>query len=220
MLTADVLLNRFAVYGRFYDKVIAGTPEKLRDRLEIAPRDMPLDEVVCREPDLLVVMMNPGASRALDAMWDNAGSHGFAAAVPDRTQYQIMRLLVAAQAIGKGWSHARILNLSDLRTPKSEEFIQKLHLYASDDSHSVFSATRSGEREVLFGNKKIPVLLGWGLNVQFGPLADSALAAVQGHPILGLSADGRFFRHPLPQRHDLQVAWLAQLEAQIRSLHP
>jgi hypothetical protein len=218
MLSAERLLERFAVYGRFYEKTIAGVPEQLRDRLEIAPRDMPLQEVVAREPDLLVVMMNPGASRALDALWDDGAEQGFVPAVPDRTQYQIMRLLVAANGLGMAWAHARILNLSDLRTPKSELFIQKLALYATDASHSVFSNTRRAECETLFANKTTPVLLGWGLNANFGPWADLALAAARGHPQLGLSADGRLFRHPLPQRFDLQVAWLEQLQTQIQAL--
>jgi hypothetical protein len=220
MLTAEVLLNRFAVYGRFYEKEIGGVTEQMRDRLEIAPRGMPLQDVLEREPDLLVVMMNPGASRALDALWDDGGTLGFVAAVPDRTQYQIMRLLMAANDAGRDWEHARILNLSDLRTPKSAFFIEKLQTYAADDSHSLFSRSRTKECEALFSGKQTPVLLGWGLNAQFGELADRALEAAKGHPLLGLSADGRFYRHPLPQRYDLQVTWLAQLEGQIKELKP
>lgn len=218
MVSAEKLLERFAVYGRFYEKTIAGVQELLRDRLEIAPRDMPLREVVAREADLLVVMMNPGASRALDALWDDGAEQGFVPAVPDRTQYQIMRLLVAANDMGLAWKHARILNLSDLRTPKSALFIQKLALYVSDASHSVFSDTRRAECDALFADKTTPVLLGWGLNANFGPWADLALKAARGHPQMGLSADGRFFRHPLPQRFDLQVAWLEQLQTQIQAL--
>jgi len=216
MLSAEVLLEKFAVYGRFYEKMIAGVPEQLRNRLEIAPREMPLGEVVAREPDLLVVMMNPGGSKPLNALWNDTEGHGFVPAVPDRTQYQIMRLLVAAHAAGLGWSHARILNLSDLRTPKSALFIQKLSLYAQDPSHSIFSKTRTQECSALFAEKLTPVLLGWGLNTNFGPWADLALQAAQGHPLLGLSADSRFYRHPLPQRYDMQVGWLEQIQKQIQ----
>jgi hypothetical protein len=218
MLSADTLLTRFAVYGRFYDKVIAGVPEQLRDRLEIAPHGMPIEEVASREPDLLVVMMNPGASRPVEAMWDTGAADGFAAAMPDRTQYQIMRLMVAAQAQGREWCHARILNLSDLRTPQSAQFIEKLKTYAQDDSHSLFSDAREAECMKLFACKATPVLLGWGLSAKFVPLADKVLTAVKGHPLLGLTTDGRSYRHPLPQRYDLQVAWLAQLAAQVADL--
>ncbi len=269
-LNAQALLEHFAVYGRFYEKRIAGVPEQLRDRLEIAPRALGLEEIVTREPDLLVVMMNPGGSRPLGAcralgidsekepqqgqflpdlqthspamgqkigekwtaaallqpmlpksdrllgtLWDADTGQGFTAAVPDRTQYQIMRLLLAAQAKGLGWQHARILNLSDLRTPKSAEFVEKLQRYADHPEHSLFCDARHAECTALFANPSTPALLGWGLNPVFGAWADRALRAAQGHVRLGISADGRLFRHPLPQRQDMQLAWLADVVAQL-----
>ncbi len=217
-LNAQALLEHFAVYGRFYEKRIAGVPEQLRDRLEIAPRALGLEEIVSREADLLVVMMNPGGSRPLDGLitlWDADAGQGFTAALPDRTQYQIMRLLLAAQAKGLGWQHARILNLSDLRTPKSAEFVEKLQRYADHPEHSLFCDARHAECTALFANPSTPVLLGWGLNPVFGAWADRALRAAQGHARLGISADGRLFRHPLPQRQDMQLAWLADVVAQL-----
>lgn len=217
-LGATELLNRFAVYGRFYERTIAGMPEQLRDRLEIAPHGMPLCDVMRRDPDLLVVMMNPGGSRPLNSLRVPVAAEGFAAAQPDRTQYQIMRCLLRAQAMGLNWQHARVLNLSDLRTPKSAVFVQKLQDYAQDDRHSVFSQARLAERQALFGRLSIPILLGWGLNAAFVDLAGKALAAAQGHPLLGLSDDGVRYRHPLPQRHDFQVMWLDQMAVQIRAL--
>lgn len=222
MASAEQLLAQFAVYGRFYEKTIAGVPEKLRDRLEIAPRAQPLAQLVQAEPDLLVVMMNPGASRPLEALWDEShgvsATAGFVAAQPDRTQYQIMELLLAAQALGLPWRHARILNLSDLRTPKSAVFVQKLSDYAQDDSHSLFSQGRSAERQALFANPATPVLCAWGLSPHFAPLAAKALAAAAGHPVLGLRTEGTAYRHPLPQRYDLQQAWLAQMAEQVAGL--
>jgi len=216
-MKAVALLQHFAVYGRFYEEDIAGVREQLRDRLEIAPRNYALADLVGAEPDLLVIMMNPGASRALEALWDPAGSQGFVAAQPDRTQYQIMQLLLAAQAMGLPWRHARVLNLSDLRTPKSAEFLEKLAAYGDNDAHSLFSATRQDECTALFRRRATPVLCAWGLSPRFADLAGRALRAAAGHPLLGLSADGLSYRHPLPQRHDLQVQWLAQLRDQIRS---
>lgn len=218
VLNAESLLARFAVYGRFYEKEIAGEPEFLRDRLEIGPRGMALDELVTREPDLLVVMMNPGGSRPLGAMWDEASTHGFVAAVPDRTQYQIMRLLVATETMAFAWRHARILNLSDLRTPKSGDFLKKLQRYYQDDTHSLFCDARRCERDALFAVAKTPVLLGWGLNAAFETWAQRARDAVGLHPILGLTENGLLYRHPLPQRHDFQVQWLNDVLMQVRQL--
>ena len=214
-LNAEALLAQFAVYGRFYEKTIAGVPELLRDRLEIADRSLPLGELVAREPDLLVVMMNPGASRPLNALWDGDGQQGFVSAQPDRTQYQIMRLLCMARGHGLNWRHARILNLSDLRTPKSDVFIEKLNLYSKDDSHSLFSKTRAAECGRLFSSVHTPVLCGWGMSPHLRELAQRALQALAGHPLLGVSEDGVQYRHPLPQRQDMQLAWLDRLDAQI-----
>ena len=214
-MKAEDLLARFAVYGRFYEKKIAGVNEQLRDRLEIAPRDWALSDIVECEPDLLVVMMNPGASRPLEGLWDAGQNDGFVATQPDRTQYQIMRLMLAAQASGLPWTHARILNLSDLRTPRSAVFLEKLNSYSADDSHSLFSTSRLTECRTLFECMSTPVLCAWGLSPKFAPFASSALAATQGHPLLGLTADGLAYRHPLPQRHDLQLQWLAQLKEQL-----
>ncbi len=214
-MTAQELLAHFAVYGRFYEKSIAGVPEQLRDRLEIAPRAWALSDVIVREPDLLVIMMNPGASRPLEALWDGSTAQGFVSAQPDRTQYQIMELLLAVQARGLRWQHARVLNLSDLRTPKSALFIEKLRHYAADGSHSLFSAARREECQALLQHQRTPVLCGWGLSAHFAPLAQQALAAVAGHPLLGLTADGVLYRHPLPQRFDLQQKWLADMVAQV-----
>ena len=224
-ISADVLLAEFAVYGRFYECAIAGVPEQLRDRLEIAPRAWSLADCVQREPDLLVIMMNPGGSRPLAALWDGEGSAelgdgrgSFVAAQPDRTQYQIMQLLLLAQAQGKNWRHARVVNLSDLRTPKSAVFIEKLAAYAQDDRHSMFSPGRKLECVNLFANAGTPVLCAWGLSAHFAPLARLALAAIAQHPILGLSADGVLYRHPLPQRFDLQRQWLADMQLQVGRL--
>ena len=213
-LTASQLLGIFGVYGRFYERRIAGVPEQLRDRLEIAPIEWPLRDVITKEPDLLVIMMNPGASRPLDALWSTGGDSGFVTTQPDRTQYQIMHLLLEAQKGGLPWQHARVVNLSDLRTPKSTIFLEKLNRYENDDSHSLFSATRLGERDALFRCWNTPVLCAWGMSPKFGPLATLALAAARGHPLLGLSANGLAYRHPLPQRYDLQLQWLNQVADQ------
>jgi hypothetical protein len=215
---AGELLEHFAVYGRFTQRPIAGLPEALRDRLEIAPRQWSLEQVLAHAPDLLVIMMNPGASRPIDSLWSDATAQGFVATLPDRTQYQIMRLLLMARQQGLAWGHARVLNLSDLRTPQSAVLFRKLNDYSRDDSHSIFSHGRRNECAGHFSRLATPVLCAWGLSAQLGVLADAALVAAQGHVLLGVTADGRAYRHPLPQRFDLQRQWLALIGAQIQAL--
>ena len=218
-LTAAELLDEFAVYGHYYQARIGpelqAPLEALRSRLEIAPRDWSLSDVDAREADLLVIMMNPGASKPLGTLWDGDAPSGLVAAQPDRTQYQIMRLLRAAQALGLGWRHARVFNLSDLRTPKSAEMIAKLGLYGGQDSHSLFSDARRAECQRWFGVSATPVLCAWGLHPALSDLAARALKAVAEHPLIGLSEDGLRYRHPLPQTQNLQHQWLRAMADQI-----
>jgi len=220
--TSAQLLARWAVYGHYYRARIGPGPdapmEDLRDRLEIAPHDWPLAEVDAREPDLLVIMMNPGASRPLQALWDGDGPDGLVPAMPDRTQYQIMRLLLAAQSAGLPWRHARVFTLSDLRTPKSAEMLAKLDFYGPQDIHSLFSFARQPECARWFAFHATPVLCGWGLNPGLADLAARALRAAAGHPLLGLSDDGLRFRHPLPQTQSLQQQWLRAMVEQIGAI--
>ena len=218
-LSAAELLDEFAVYGHYYQARIGPEPqaplEALRSRLEIAPRGWSLSDVDAREADLLVIMMNPGASKPLGTLWDGDAPAGLVAAQPDRTQYQIMRLLRAAQALGLGWRHARVFNLSDLRTPKSAEMIAKLSLYGGRDSHSLFSDVRRAECQRWFGSHATPVLCAWGLHPGLSGLAARALKAAAGHALIGLSEDGLRYRHPLPQTQNLQHQWLRAMADQI-----
>ncbi len=218
-LSAPELLGEFAVYGHYYQAYIGlepGAPlEALRSRLEIAPRGWSLTDVDAREADLLVIMMNPGASKPLGTLWDGDAPAGLVAAQPDRTQYQIMRLLRAAQALGLGWRHARVFNLSDLRTPKSAEMIAKLNLYGDQDRHSLFSDARHTECQRWFGSHATPVLCAWGMHPGLSGLAARAVRAAAGHPLLGLSVDGLRYRHPLPQTQNLQHQWLRAMVDQI-----
>ena len=218
VIGAQQLLQQFAVYGRFYERLICGVNEQLRDRLEIAPRHWSLTQVLEKSPELIVVMMNPGGSRPLSALWDAGAHQGFAEAMPDRTQYQIMRMLMAAQNLGLPWQHARIFNLSDLRTPKSALLLQKIKAYQSDASHSLFSEQRKQECGQYFEVNSTPVLCAWGLNPQLNGYAELALRAIQGHPLLGITDNGVLYRHPLPQRHDLQLQWLQALAAQMKAV--
>ena len=222
-LRAAELLDIFAVYGHYYcARIGRGSEaplEALRSRLEIAPRQWAQSDLDDRQADLLVIMMNPGASRPLETLWDKAAPDGLVAAQPDRTQYQIMRLLCAAQAMGVPWRHARVVNLSDLRTPKSAEILAKLRLYQGEDSHSLFSQTRQAERQRWLGADSTPVLCAWGLDPGLSDLASRALQAVAAHPLLGWSQGPFGYRHPLPQTHNLQQQWLQVVVDQLAARH-
>ncbi len=208
--SAEALLARFNVWGCYQDMVLDGRPCALRSRLEILDRG--LDPATCLTvpADLVAIMMNPGASRPLQAL----DADGWAPALPDRTQYQLMKL--ALRACDHGWAlrHIRVINLSDLRTPKSAELFDALAVLG-DDRHSVFSPRRAVELARALGPARVPVLRAWGLSKPLAPLAQAAVAATRLRRVLWLTYNGVLYRHPLPQRADLQNAWLCAMEAQL-----
>ena len=210
-LGAEALRERFAVYGRFYEADLGGRRLALRSHLEIFERSVAWPQVADARADLVAVMMNPGGSRPLD----EPDRRGWALTLPDRTQYQLMKLALRAQAAGHPVRHIRVINLSDLRTPKSTELFVTL-AGLSDDRHSLLSSYRNAElRKALGGERPSPVLRAWGLARQLAPLAAKAVAATEHCQVLGLTNNNLGYRHPLPQRADFQQRWLDDMAKQI-----
>mgnify|MGYP001175495776 CR=1 FL=1 len=207
---AAELLARFAVHGRYYEAVLDGRPCALRSHLEIVEQG--LDPQARRDgpADLVAVMMNPGASRPLAEL----DADGWAPALPDRTQYQLMKLALHAQRTGWPVRHIRVINLSDLRTPRSADLFAWLATL-TDDRHSVFSPRRADELARSLGPASVPVLRAWGMAKALQPLARAAVLATSARRVLGLTDDGLCYRHPLPQRADLQQAWLDAMGRQV-----
>ena len=168
--SARSLLARFAVYGHFYEREAGGALWQLRDRLEIFEHALPWEHVRDGNADMVAVMMNPGASRPLA----DPDVHGWCPAVPDRTQYQLMRLTLAAAALGAPRiRHIRVINLSDLRTPKSAQLFATLP--HAPGWHSIFDPSRRDELQRALGAAATPVLRAWGMAPQLRPLAGQAL---------------------------------------------
>ena len=138
--TAQALRERFAVFGRFYEARVGGRVVALRSHLEIFEHEVGWPAAIDADADLVAVMMNPGASRPLDEL----DARGWAETLPDRTQYQLMKLALHAQAAGRRIRHVRVINLSDLRTPKSALLFEAL-ADLGDDRHSIFSPGRGEE---------------------------------------------------------------------------
>jgi hypothetical protein len=209
--SAERLRERFAVYGRYYEAVLDGRRFELRSHLEIFEHSVTWPEAATAQADLVAVMMNPGGSRPL-AVPD---ARGWAPALPDRTQYQLMKLALRAQAAGRRVRHIRVINLSDLRTPKSAELFATLAGLA-DDRHSVFSPQRAAELHQSLGAARRPLVLrAWGMARQLATLAAVAVAATNDCEVLGLTDNQLAYRHPLPQRADFQQQWLEQMAGQL-----
>jgi hypothetical protein len=213
-LDAASLRQRFDVHGRYYDcELGAGHAARrlpARSHLEIFERSLSPQEAIERPADLVAVMMNPGGSRPLSP----PDADGWAPALPDRTQYQLMKLALRAKALGLAWRHIRVVNLSDLRAPKSATLFATL-AEIDDDRHSLFSAARRAELTRALGTRRGPLLRAWGLAPQLAPLASRAIALTDNMRVLGLTSNGDGYRHPLPQRADLQAQWLDAVGSQV-----
>jgi hypothetical protein len=211
---AGALRERFAVYGRYYRADLGGRHLELRSHLEIFERQVTWPQAARAPADLVAVMMNPGGSRPLAEL----DGQGWAPAMPDRTQYQLMKLALLAQAAGRPIHHIRVINLSDLRTPKSAELFATLATLP-DDHHSIFSASRVAELHQALGHSRRSVLLrAWGMSSQLSALAQKAVAATSDRRVLGLTDNDLLYRHPLPQRADFQQRWLSDMASQLALL--
>ena len=226
-LRAADLKQLFGVYGDFYQVMLGDRAYACRSVLElIAHQKTPLDlnQLHGYRADLLVVMMNPGSSKPLTPGFSPrcVGEEGPGARPqrvitrPDNTQYQIMRLMVA-----QGWQHARVLNLSDLREPKSVQLMKTLDVLRSvpgGERHSIFCPARRGECQQLMGSLGMtPVLIGWGRDAQLGPLARQCLQQLQGWRTIGVPVEemGTFYAHPSPMLQRKKDQWLADILAQL-----
>lgn len=210
MKPSNELNTIFEVTGHFYQTKICGVQEKCRSLLEIKRKNRTTDS-----SDLLIIMMNPGSSKPIEennvSHWVIGTPKKLIPTLPDTTQYQIMRVMDKV-----GLNYAKIINLSDLRTSKSAVFYQKVATYSTDHSHSIFDDTR--EREIIELLKlDIPIVCAWGLSRDLLPLVNLVSPKLVRYPIHGLKGNEEdfLFRHPLPQRWNLQKEWIEKICSQL-----
>jgi len=221
------LKRQFGCLGFFYRMQIPdGNVIRCRNVLEIAGQSLLHDpELHLRPPDACAVMMNPGSSRPLFSQDDGpvvearypdlVGHMSLVPTRPDNTQYQIMRIMQVT-----GWTHVRVLNLSDIREPKSPLLFQsmrQLHGILSEPVHSIFSDARLAEYHALFGDRRSPVIAGWGRHPDLEPLARLFFARIPDVRLLGVAVPGSPLRygHPSPHVHQQKLAWLQTVLEQL-----
>ena len=150
--------TQFKITGLYYE--IQGF--KFRKYLDIQKKNSSR-----KTPDVIAVLMNPGGSTPVNGI-DN--SNEAFEAIPDRTQSQIIKVMLNA-----GFNYARVLNLSDIREPKSNEFYKKMaELNSKGISHSIFDDSRSEDFDQLWV-PNVPVIYGWGVSENLKPLAFKSL---------------------------------------------
>lgn len=234
---AAELKKTFRCYGHFYRLNIEGLePLLCRSVLEITslpreavgagtdPDDLFAAPGAARSlPDAVVIMMNPGSSRPIeegdtDSLLTMPLPAGFKKPLvltqPDNTQYQIMRI-----AVSKGWKHVRILNISDIRDPKSPSFIARtkgLDAMEGGGAHSLFSKVRKNERKQMLRRKPgAPFILGWGQDAGLIPLAEQCLHCIEGEPLATVPSGSNpiLTAHPSPMMQDKKEEWIANILA-------
>jgi len=172
-------------------------------------------------------MLNPGESKSLDeingsidgplyctasiSIAEKIRSTPLTNAKPDRTQYQIMRLMNHF-----GWSYVRIINLSDIRNTTSGELI-KQHQRHQNPYLSIFSDSRDIERSTwLINQESKPMVVAWGINSQFEELAMSAIRKLPSH-IKGIQGDEPYkYFHPLPRKGGEARKWLERFLREVK----
>ena len=236
-LYAAELKKTFRCYGHFYRLNVEGQePLLCRSVLEITslPREAvgaatdPNDLFSSHSenlnlPDAVIIMMNPGSSRPIedgdtDSLLPRPLPANFKKPLvltqPDNTQYQIMRIMAAKQ-----WKHVRILNISDLRDPKSPSFIARtkaLDGIPNGETHSLFCKARSSEREQMLHRKNgAPFIIGWGQDAGLIPLAKQCLSCMKGEKIVTIPSenDPILTAHPSPMMQAKKEEWLKNILA-------
>ena len=216
-IPASKLKRRYTASGRFY-RVESQTQIIIpcRSTLEIYTREF---EFESQEPDAYVVMENPGGSESLEIssghidgpLYFSSDLHlarriyntVLTRAKPDRTQYQVMRLMDFYQ-----WNYVRVLNLSDIRTTSSTQLID-LVTQQNDNYHCIFSEIRNEELTNRIPSTSVkPVIAAWGANDGLRDLANLAMSKLPDH-IRGLQGNQPFkFLHPLPRKYGEPRKWL------------
>ena len=162
-------------------------------------------------PDLMVIMMNPGSSEPTNG--DDNGRIE-TEAKPDLTQNQIIRAMEDSN-----FKYARVLNLSDLREPKSSQFYRKINPMSADGIyHSIFGENRNQDFSDLYV-KGIPVIYAWGVNKKLMSLAKRALETTRTENSIGWNKPRYDFAyyHPLPRSYKKQREWSETIEEKIKT---
>jgi hypothetical protein len=167
------------------------------------------------------IMMNPGSSKPLvEVAPVELRDAALVPTKPDRTQYQLMRLMGV-----QGWERVKVLNLSDLRVPRSQDFFKRVKAFEDQeghDGHSIFSKARHELVSGLGRQPGGPIMAAWGVDPALKQLAKMALQALSSASILGLRHDnGEWaYRHSLPQTTSAQERWRREALDMLRASCP
>ena len=226
---ASELKHSYKVYAHFY--FLSITKQKLKKRwlcrsvADIFEASFAHQGAYCCEnqvPDVVVVMMNPGAARPIKsksgdvlrpetlsrrALFDTTGRRSRVLVAPDNAQYQLMRLMQR-----RAWRHLRIINLSDICEGSSSNFSHVYHqLTEYDTSHpeSILHPKRRLELQEHLKNVST-IIVAWGRQAVLFQTAIEFLSLVP--DVKGLARDYPWYRFASPYRKDQKLSWLHDID--------
>lgn len=219
LIAPKELRSRYEAYGHFYIlKLGRNKRYNCRSVMEIVSSKTVSNKLTDELPDAVLIMMNPGSSYPLGDVRCNVYDKDtignlqpvLCKAEPDDTQDQTMRLMDLM-----GWSHVRVINLSDLRKAQSSAFYKMLG-GIEGDLHSIFSQSRRQELQSRLNCKpNAPIICAWGVDNQLDSLSEKARIALSEYDIVGLRKDGLKFYHPYPRNSTGQLNWLNEVASQV-----
>lgn len=188
----------YTYLGLFYTKPSGHTEKRCRKYLDIKKLNTKVSS-----PQLMVVMMNPGASRPLKG---NDNQLLAVEAKPDKTQGQIVALMKKCSL-----EYVRVVNLSDLREPKSKIFYKNI-----DPQDSIFSPSNKADFDEIF-IKSVPVLIACGVHDSLDPLVKLAITTIGNAKIFGLKKENctNKYYHALPRFMEQRKSWVDNMAKQI-----
>jgi hypothetical protein len=216
-IKAADLKKKYQVKGRFYILTSSNSTTKCRSLLTIA------DTTATNKKKLLVIMLNPGSSRPLNNEYleteilatkiDQLNNVSLIDAKPDTTQYQIMRVMNELQ-----FSYADIINLYDIREPKSGLLFDNAKKGRLQTEASIFSDTRQSELSNYF-TVDTSVILAWGNAKPITEIEKTAIDKVSKltNKIFTVRGNDNIICHPSPQNHNFKLKWLDNIYGQFKS---
>ena len=227
-LSEKDLKDKFLVTGKFYRHL----GKEFRSKLLIDRKENDTNKEDKKQ--LLVVMLNPGSSSPGNendyikvSNLADIRKLEFVDAKPDKTQYQLMRLLLELK---NQFSSILIINLFDVRESKSECLFKKINPdnenYNKDYTISIFDEERDLELTETFKKSKA-VLLAWGklpnraiqkiVNKKKDLIETLSLKIGIEFHVVSLTENSENINHPLPPHYDKQKLWLEKATISIMS---
>lgn len=169
-------------------------------------------------------MLNPGSSCPLNIDYsetevlstdiDQLNTISLIDTKPDPTQYQVMRVMNEFQ-----FSHADVINLFDIREPKSRDLFEKLRKNEFQPEASIFTGTRQSELNSYFTADRT-VILAWGKANKISEAENTAIDKISklAKRVFTVRGNNNIICHPSPQNHNYKLKWLNNICAQLRVL--